>query len=297
MKTSIPFVSYIGFEQEITEELLAAKIEEYLACGQRLFTLTSNMMTELIDHEEHVKPFKDVFAKYGVSCLCAHGEWNEGKEISLPFDGDRKCMLERVKRSIELTAEFGGKVIALHAENWSNDNFRPRTLEQWQSYINDGLEKMLPVAEKNNVILCLENIWSQLSMPDVLNGFIRRFPSTFLGLCYDAGHANVLKATGTRACSWMPWACNDFGCVPWNDNILDQMLPNIVMTHLHDNATDTDSHDLPGHGNIDWNTVVSKLADAPRLIANQDEVSTQFHYSARTVLDAFAKIGFTIPQN
>jgi sugar phosphate isomerase/epimerase len=70
------------------------------------------------------------------------------------------------------------------------------------------------------------------------------------------------------------------------------MLPNIVTCHLHDNATDTDSHDIPGHGSIDWETSMQKLmTSAPRLLSLQHEVSGSFGYSAGTVLEAFAKVG------
>ena len=287
----IPFVGYLGLSEKWTEAEIVARIEDYQSCGKSLFTLSADLMRELLDHPERTETILKIFQSRGAICRCAHSDWGEGNEISLPFDGDRKRMLERNARILELTALFGGDTCAFHAETWSNDSFRPRTREQWRSYIDDSLEKLLPVAERCKVVIALENIWSQMSMPDELNGFVARFNSPWLGLCFDIGHANVCAASGTRSCGWMPWACKDFGEVPWSDTILDEMLPNIVTCHLHDNATDTDSHDIPGHGNIDWATGMRKIMTSPRLVSLQHEVAHSFGYSAKTILDAFAAVG------
>ena len=288
----IPFAAYFSLSKEKTDAEIIAHIEDYQSCGKDLFTLSSDLMRELLDHPERVETVLGIYKSRGASCRCAHSDWGEGNELSLPFEGDRKRMIERTTRTLELSAMFGADTCAFHAETWSNDTFRPRTREQWRAYIDDGLEKLLPAAEKYKVVIALENIWSQMSMPDELNGFVERFKSPWLGLCFDIGHANVVSASGTRSCNWMPWACKDFGEVPWSDTILDEMLPNIVTCHLHDNATDTDSHDIPGHGNIDWKTSMQKLmTSAPRLLSLQHEVSIAFGYSARTILDAFAKVG------
>lgn len=288
--TTIPFVAYFSLEDEWNEAKIAAHIKDYLSCGQSLLTLSSDMMRELLDHPKHVAPLKKLFDSYGVSCRCAHADWGEGVELALPFDGDRQRMLDRTTRMLELTAQFGGDTCAFHAEPWSNDSFRPRTPDQWRSYVDDALEHLVPVAERCGVILALENIWTPLAMPDELNGFTQRFPSPFLGLCFDVGHANVMSASGTRSCSWLPWACKDYPEIIFDDDILDKMLPNIVTAHLHDNASDTDSHDIPGHGTIKWKAVMSKLKTAPRLRSLQHEVSQSFHYSARTIMDAFAAV-------
>ena len=287
----IPFVAYFGLAEEKTNAEIASQIEDYQSCGKNVFTLTSDLMIELLNHPERTEAVLGIFKSHGATCRCAHSDWGEGNELSLPFEGDRKRMIERCSRMLELSAMFGADTCAFHAETWSNDSFRPRTREQWRSYIDDALEKLVPVAEKYKVVIALENIWSQMSMPDELNGFVERFKSPYLGLCFDIGHANVCSASGTRSCGWMPWACKDFGEVPWSDTILDEMIPNIVTCHLHDNATDTDSHDIPGHGNIDWATGMRKIMTAPRLVSLQHEVAYTFGYNAQTILDAFAAVG------
>ena len=287
----IPFVVYFGLSEEKTDAEIAAHIEDYQSCGKNQFTLAADLMRELLDNEGRVDTVLGIYQSHGAVCRCAHSDWGEGNEISLPFEGDRKRMLERCSRMLELTAMFGGDTCAFHAETWSNDSFRPRTREQWRSYIDASLEVLLPVAERCKVVIALENIWSQMAMPDELCGFQERFPSPYLGFCFDIGHANVLSASGSRSCSWMPWACKDFGEIPWQDGILDRMLPNIVTCHLHDNATDTDSHDIPGHGNIDWKGNMQKIMTAPRLLSLQHEVAQSFNYPARTIIDAFAAVG------
>ncbi len=287
----IPFVAYFSLSEKKTDAEIAAHIEDYMACGKNLFTLSSDLMQELLDHPERVAGIKSIYVQHGAICRCAHSTWGEGNELSLPFEGDRKRMLRLAERQLELAAMFGADTCAFHAETWSNDSLRPRTAEQWCSYIDDALERLLPIAERYQVVIALENIWSQMSMPKELCGFVERFNSPYLGLCFDIGHANVLAASGTKSCGWMPWACKDFGEIPWNDNILEEMLPHIVTAHLHDNATDTDSHDIPGHGNINWAGKMAKLMTAPRLRSLQHEVAQSFNYDAKTILDAFAAKG------
>ena len=288
MNQNPPFVGYFSLpENDKSDSQIVKGLEDNLSCGQSLLTLSSDLMHELLEHPERVSSVKKLYTERGATCRCAHSDWGEGNEMSLPFEGDRKRMIELTKRTLELTAEFGGDTCAFHAETWSNESLRPRTLDQWRSYIDDALEAVLPVAERCGVIIALENIWTEIASPEELNGFVERFKTPWLGLCFDAGHANVMSASGKRCCGWLPWACRDTGVIPFDDHILDKMLPNIVTVHLHDNASDTDSHDIPGHGNIDWKTVMGKLKTAPRLRSYQHEVSISFGYSARTILDAF----------
>ena len=58
----------------------------------------------------------------------------------------------------------------------------------------------------------------------------------------------------------------------WDDKILEKMLPHVVTCHIHDNKGDTDSHRIPGWGNVDWQHITGLLKQAPRLKCIQSEV-------------------------
>ena len=123
-----------------------------------------------------------------------------------------------------------------------------------------------------------------------------KFPTDYLGFCFDAGHANIMatKNANTLEPSRAIDAYNQINQpVPWDDEILDKMLFNIVNCHLHDNYGLQDQHQLPGHGNIDWKNVLTKLSKAPRLQVIQNEAISpgrDFIVSPKEIKAAYDKI-------
>ena len=289
MRKNVLFVDYFSYE-DITLEKMRPRLEEMAANGVRLTTLSSDMMKRLIDHPEDVPAMHRLFDEFGISCHSAHGLWRDGEEITVPFEGDRKRMLARVARTLELAAEFGGKTCTIHATTWANSTFDARPMEKWREYISDALEKLVPMAERLGVCIAMENIWGPTDTPLELAAYARRFDSPSFGLCYDAGHANVMSASGVRTWGCLPWIWEKYGDIQWFDDALDIMLPYIVTAHLHDNNTADDHHDLPGKGNIDWKTLVPKLMSAPRLVSVSSEVSTALGYSVKEIRDSFKAV-------
>ena len=105
MSQNPPFVGYFSLpENDKSDRQIVKSLEDNLSCGQSLLTLSSDLMHELLEHPERVSTVKKLYTEHGASCRCAHSDWGEGNEMSLPFEGDRKRMIERVKRTLELTA-------------------------------------------------------------------------------------------------------------------------------------------------------------------------------------------------
>ena len=103
------------------------------------------------------------------------------------------------------------------------------------------------------------------------------FPTDALGLCYDAGHANLCAKgylhEGEKSIHRAVWQIL-FGKEPdWDDKICEKMQSQIVTCHLHDNDGSKDQHKLPGEGNVDWKHIADLLRNAPRLKCIQSEVS------------------------
>ncbi len=289
MAKAVVFVDYFSYEN-ITLERMRPRLEELASNGVRLISLSGDMMKRLADHPEDVPAMHRLLNEFGITCHDAHGLWRDGEELTLPFEGDRKRMISRVARTLELAAEFGCRTLTIHTTTWANSTFKPRPLEQWREYIADGLEHLIPVAKRLGVCIAMENIWGPCDTPLELAAYARQFDSPFFGLCYDAGHAHVMSASGVRTWGCLPWIWDGYGEVQWFDNALDIMLPYVVTAHLHDNLTDADSHELPGKGTIDWHAMVPKLFSAPRLISVQSEVSTALGYSVRQIRDAFKAV-------
>ncbi len=109
-----------------------------------------------------------------------------------------------------------------------------------QSHLWDNvrrtLDALVPVAEKCNVTIALENLPPQYIGSDVdsLVRFVKEYDSPYVRLCFDSGHANM---------------CADPVA------ILKHMAPYTVTMHLHDNFKDSDAHLSPGEGNIDWSAL------------------------------------------
>ena len=140
-------------------------------------------------------------------------------------------------------------------------------------YTRRSLEELLPVAEKNGVVICIENIWAPITTAERLLEFINYFKSPWLGICYDAGHAHI--ASKPREIPNNADKCwGAYGLpVGWDEHTLEKLLPEIVNCHLHDNHGLVDEHFLPGKGLIDWPPIMKLLKSAPKIRLIQNEAN------------------------
>ena len=138
-----------------------------------------------------------------------------------------------------------------------------------------SLYELLPDAERYGVVMCLENQWTPLNQSAYLLKAVEHFNSPWLGICYDAGHANLTEHGQEfpgKTC--VPSIWNDAKIpVVWEENMIAKLRPWIVNCHFHDNNGIVDEHKLVGQGTVDWNRIMNTLKDAPRLKCIQSEVS------------------------
>ena len=166
--------------------------------------------------------------------------------------------------------------------------------------VNNGIQAAVNASglddeqlERYGVILALENQWTPLNQSRILLEVMEYFHSPFLGLCYDSGHGNLTEKGGkSPEKSCVPPVWNDFGIpIVWEENLIEKFVPWMVNCHLHDNDGSTDSHSLPGEGNVDWHKVIPMLKRAPRLAVVQSEVCLMPRYSVKQLCAAFEKLG------
>jgi len=106
------------------------------------------------------------------------------------------------------------------------------------------IEKIVSVAERENVKLAFENLWT----PNHLDSVFKRFSSPYVGLCYDSGHENLnrpfdcLKLYGDRLFT-----------LHINDNFNDAVNPDGTINW------NADAHVLPFDGIVDWDEKMKKL--------------------------------------
>jgi len=180
-------------------------------------------------------------------------------------------MLIRQKLALEIIADFGVDSITCHVGNTPAE-FAEFSLECLHGSIIRSLDELLPVAERLGITIAIENIWFATSTPEKLLAIARHFNSDNLGLCYDAGHANLMARDRGVETAHPVDAWKRFGPVPYDSQILEKMLSAITTCHLHDNNGVWDEHVLPGRGNIDWPRLIGLLKTAPRLKCFQNEV-------------------------
>ncbi|MBE6662749.1 MAG: sugar phosphate isomerase/epimerase [Ruminococcaceae bacterium] len=147
--------------------------------------------------EKHLAKEKEELDRYGLAVCQTHSicpTWRYGDE-----EGNRRRLRDTV-RCIELTAYLGSRYIVVHPVQdtlqLTPDEVRARNIELYG--------KLIEAAKKNDVIVCLENMWNTRNgnifectcedpyetnyYIDTLNAMAseERF-----GFCFDVGHATL----------------------------------------------------------------------------------------------------------
>ncbi len=267
---------------------------ELAANGAKHIVLTDVLMNIILQNEQLLAQEVMVQAMdEGLDFVDAHAPFGRFYDLNCPFKEFRPKMIDIQKRAIELCAIFGVKAFTIHVGN--NGNCKPEylPLELNRANVEDSLEKLLPFAEEHGVTICIENIWFQTNTPEELLRYKSLFPTDALGFTYDAGHANLLSTKyGDDRPALAHFKAQNNVDIPFDDHILEKMLPHIVNCHLHDNHGIYDEHLNIGQGNIDWPKIIPILKKAPRLISVQSEVLAQSRtIGAKDVVDKFNWLG------
>jgi sugar phosphate isomerase/epimerase len=128
------------------------------------------------------------------------------------------------------------------------DRLKPKYLEN----LLDSLDRLLPVAEKQGVLLGLENRYHyhELPGPDDFDMIFTHFNGAPIGYWHDTGHAHANEA---------------LGLIP-RGSLLQSYSDQLIGIHLHD-AVGLDDHIPPGRGEIDFKALKPFLnADTIKVI-------------------------------
>ena len=144
--------------------------------------------------------------------------------------------LEEITEEIELAVYLEAKIIVIHLINF--DLYQKEEVDQ--QYI----KKVLKLAQKNGVILALEN--GSLKMLQKVLQTVGKNQN--LGICIDIGHAHVSSMSElSQECSHPV------------ETFLKEFGQRIVHLHLHDNFKEKDEHLIPGKGSIPWSSITKIL--------------------------------------
>ncbi len=260
------------FDFEFTNDRMRPYVmAEFAAHGAGNLVLTDTLIREIVKAPGFAKALHKDLQATGMRFVDAHAPFGTVEDLNLPIAALRPAMLIRQKLALEIIADFGVDSITCHVGNTPAE-FAEFSLDCLQDSIIRSLDELLPVAEKLGITIAIENIWFATSTPEKLLAVVRHFDSDHLGLCYDAGHANLMaKDRGVETANPVD-AWKRFGPIPYDPRILEKMLPAVTTCHLHDNNGLCDEHLLPGRGTIDWQRIIALLRTAPRLKCFQNEV-------------------------
>lgn len=265
------------FDFSLNESLRPYMMDELSRNGIKNIVLTNFFIGKILSSTGYIDALKRETADTGLKFVDAHAVFGQNNDLITPDKAKRKLMIQRELLTLEICAEMGVDTITKHLG--FEVNYEPHlwSIDQNVERIEDALSQLLPTAEKLGITICLENIWTSITTPEVLMRIKKDFPTNALGICFDSGHANLCEKgylhEGNNSSHRIVWK-KLFDKEPdWDNQICEKMLPEIVTCHLHDNDGGKDQHRLPGDGNIDWERISGLLKKAPKLKYIQSEVS------------------------
>ena len=253
--------------------------EEFEACGATHLTITAAVAEQMLSRPGILKKFRMMGEKYHIKFHDAHGMhgYDQAWDLNIEDPDRRPIMLELHRISFRMLASLGVKTCTLHIgaqccyqNRWFGRESKLRELAL------DSLEKLLPAAEREGMILAIENSFEPSNTPEELLYYIDRIQSPALGICFDVGHAVMMSDDAVsrdrdenedpnRKAAW-------HGQLRFQHDALGTLAPWIVTAHLHDNDGHEDLHNLIFRGTADWNRYIQGLRKCPKLLSIQNEV-------------------------
>jgi sugar phosphate isomerase/epimerase len=174
----------------------------------------------------------------GISLISSHGPFFEMVAASR----DRaivSVVRDRHSAALAASIESGAEYYIAHT------NFNPliRDLSYRKSWTERTLDFWLPLADKagkENVTICLENVWEPV--PDIQAELIMAGNHPHLRATFDNGHVLVFS---------------DIPAVKW----VKTLGPMLAHCHLHDNFGEIDEHNPIGRGNENWPQLIAALKE------------------------------------
>ena len=269
----LPITFYAHFP-DFSEATRRMVMREFAANGAKHLILNDQMFKVLMQDSSLEKKFLQEMEAEGLSFVDAHAPNNAMLDLNCPDESFRGEMIARHKLALYIAASMGVETLTIHCGLDFVTASVP--LKTHIDRTKAALDKILPEAEACGVIVAIENIWTPNCQPDVLLDIKNEFPTEYLGLCYDSGHANLIDKNHVHCFNqtqndWLKILKLDE--VRWEDRALEKMLPHVVNCHLHDNDGSSDQHERIGTGNVDWKHIKSLLLQAPRLKSIQSEMA------------------------
>ena len=217
------------------------------------------------DWEQHLAKIEKNLNKNSLECIQTHLPYYSLLISAETVDPD---MEKAIKRCIEASGKLGARWCAYHPRTAVNFNYSPRKSFE---LAKEAVAPLISVAQKYKTGIALENL---PVFPDIyqmkfyssdyedLCELHDCFKDDSVGICWDFGHAHLMKFDEVQAISYVG--------------------NRIKATHIHNNSQNDDSHFLPSQGNIEWEKLMPKMGEFYK-----NALTLEINYKFDPMLDSF----------
>lgn len=233
-------VSHFFSWQKFPEEMWDHFAAEFRDNGAGNLVLLHTWAARFVQEEGFFEKIKKLCRENRVSIVGAHAPFGPDWDLTAV----REEFLLKHEELLKFLKELGVKTCTFHV------GLIAGTLEESRTHALAALKRLVACGEKNDVVIAIENAEHPGGACDELLYYRSQIDSPYLGFCYDSGHANI-----------------NGGAIA----VLEKMLADIVVCHIHDNPGKGDRHMVPGTGTVPWEQVTALLRQAPRLMGIENE--------------------------
>lgn len=203
------------------------------SCGIKNIFLDWSALNEFNPESDFpVNAADSVLRQFGLRVESFHSIHGAGFDLGETGIPSRERAVALHKLALSAAARWGARSVTFHLADAFSPEARAASCE--------SIGTLLPWAERHGVAMALENMKPPYygKRAEEIAYFLEKFPSQFLGVCYDVGHANIAE-----------------GVFP----VLEAFAGQIATVHVHDNLGEKDQHLPLGLGNIPWQAVFRRL--------------------------------------
>lgn len=211
--------------------------------GFKHISLNLNDIYEVSDkaYDEAPERIREILKKYGLTAVQSHLYYYYLLTSAEILDEELE---HRIMREIEVSGKLGIPWCVWHPRAYQTGGYSKELSFEWSQ---KTVSKYLRQAEKYNTGIALENLfsWANVTMycPEYkdLAELCDSFNSERVGICWDTGHANLMKFDQSEAIKYLG--------------------DRIKCTHIHNNYKGDDLHLPPDAGTIEWDKVMKAFKD------------------------------------
>lgn len=269
-------VTYYCYWYQPEEEARKEFFKKLADAGITRVVLSDGAIRDFIHNPDFMFRMKKELKEYGLQAMDAHAPWGSWRDPGMPLEEYHEALIHYQKLALFVLREFEVTSLAYHTGNTMPGTFGPIPFAAYEKMLYRSIEELLPVAEKYNIVMALENQWTPLNSSRILMKVLQHFNSPNLGFCYDSGHAHLTeygKKDPSQSCVPTLWNAMEME-VEWEEDWIGKFKDYVVTCHLHSNEGFKDSHLLPKKDDgMPWEHIMEVLAKAPRLKYVQSEVN------------------------